>query len=288
MGPFLREIQEYYLQGQESERLSSPQGQLERLRTQAILALHLPSAPAVVFDIGGGAGVHAFQLAQRGYRVNLIDPVELHLEQARSHASVSGIALASIALGDARKLDIASGIADAVLLLGPLYHLTDYLDRIQALREARRILKPGGVLFAAAISRFASLIDGLSSGFFQDAEFREIVARDLASGQHRNPTSNSLYFTTAYFHRPEELASEIREAGYEEIRVLAVEGPVWSAAQFRETWDDPAQREKLLEFLSLIERERSIIGASAHLIAVATCRAVQHSVSRAFGDPLDV
>jgi ubiquinone/menaquinone biosynthesis C-methylase UbiE len=270
VSPFLREIQEYYLQGQESERLSSPQGQLERLRTQALFARHLPSAPAVVFDIGGGPGVHAFWLAQRGYQVNLIDPVELHLEQARSHAAISGVALTSIARGDARKLDIASGTADAVLLLGPLYHLTGYLDRIQALREARRILKPGGVLFAAAISRFASLIDGLSSGFFRDAEFREIVADDLASGQHRNPTNNSFYFTTAYFHRPEELASEVREAGYGEIRVLAIEGPVWSAAQFRATWDDPRQREKLLDYLSRVETEQSLLGASAHLMAVAT------------------
>jgi ubiquinone/menaquinone biosynthesis C-methylase UbiE len=81
-----------------------------------------------------------------------------------------------------------------------------------ALREARRILKPKGVLIAAAISRFASLIDGLARGFFCDSDFRKIVASDLATGQHRNPTSQTAYFTTAYFHRPEELAAEVREA----------------------------------------------------------------------------
>jgi ubiquinone/menaquinone biosynthesis C-methylase UbiE len=271
MGPFPREIQEYYLRSQETGRLSSPQGELERLRTQAILARHLPAPPAIVFDIGGAAGVHAFPLAKSGYQVNLIDPMELHLEQARAHATASGLTLASIAPGDARKLDVPSGIADAVLLLGPLYHLTDTLNRLQALREARRILKPRGVLFAAAISRFASLIDGLSSGFFEDAEFREIVADDLASGQHRNPTSNYLYFTTAYFHRPEELAFEVQEAGFEQTRVLAIEGPVWSAARFREAWSDPAQQKRLMEFLSLVETEQSIVGASAHLMAVAAC-----------------
>lgn len=268
MDLFPRKIQDYYQRSQEWQRLSSPQGQLERLRTEAILARHLPSAPAVVFDIGGGAGVYAFSLAQRGYQVNLIDPIELHLEQARSHAAIAGVALASIARGDARKLDIASGTADAVLLLGPLYHLNDYLDRIQALREARRILKPEGILLAAAISRFASLIDGLSSGFFGDVAFREIVAGDLDSGQHRNSTNNPLYFTTAYFHRPEELAAELREGGFREIGVLAVEGPVWSTSHFREAWGDPVQREKLMEFLSLIDSEPSVQGASAHIIAV--------------------
>src|SRR5579862_8645399 len=84
---------------------------------------------------------------------------------------------------------IPSGIADSVLLFGPLYHLVDAADRLQALREARRILKHRGILFAAAISRFASLMAGLSFGTFQDAEFRTIVATDLASGQHRNPTN---------------------------------------------------------------------------------------------------
>lgn len=264
-----REVEEHYLKTQEWERLSSSdQGELERFRTQAIFSRELPPPPAVVFDIGGGAGVHAFSLAQQGYQVHLIDPVELHLEQARSHAAWSGVTLVSIGRGDARALEIADDIADAVLLLGPLYHLTEHSDRIQALREARRILRPRGIILAAAISRFASLIDGLSSGFFHDATFREIVAADLATGQHRNPTNNPRYFTTTYFHRPEELAAEMEEAGFSEIRVLAVEGPAWSASHFKETWTDPLRREKLMELLALIEKEPSIQGASAHLIAV--------------------
>ena len=137
-----REIQEHYSKSQEWQRLSSDQGELERLRTHAIFSRELPPAPAVVFDVGGGAGVHAFWLARQGYQVHLFDPVELHLDQARSHSAASGIAVASIACADARMLEIASASADAVLMLGPLYHLTDHRDRIQALREGRRILRP--------------------------------------------------------------------------------------------------------------------------------------------------
>lgn len=227
--------------------------------------------PAAIFDIGGAAGVYAFPLAKQGYEVHLIDPVELHLEQARSYATTSGIALASIGKGDARGLQVPSASADAILLLGPLYHLTESADRLQGLREARRILKPGGIILAAAVCRFASLIDGLSSGFFQDAEFRKIVAADLASGQHRNPTNQPAYFTTAYFHRPEDLAAELSDAGFRNVRVIAVEGPAWSTHAFSETWEDPIQRQTLMEFLSQIEREPSIQGASAHLIAVGHC-----------------
>src|SRR5215831_19924685 len=155
-----KEIEEHYLQSKESERLFGARGELERLRTQAILYRYLPAAPATIFDVGGAAGIYAFPLSKQGYQVHLIDPVELHLEQARSYASTSHITLASTTRGDARHLDVPSGSANAVLLLGPLYHLVEYSDRVQALREAQRILRAKGVLFAAAVSRFASLIDG--------------------------------------------------------------------------------------------------------------------------------
>jgi ubiquinone/menaquinone biosynthesis C-methylase UbiE len=263
-----KEIEDHYLRSKESERLTGALGELERLRTQAILAQHLPPAPAVICDIGGAAGVYSFPLATQGYQVRLVDPVDLHLEQARSHAVSSGVGLTSITHGDARHLEIPSGSADAVLLLGPLYHLVESADRQRALGEAHRILKRDGVLFAAGISRFASLMAGLSIGAFADPEFRRIVAMDLAFGQHRNPTDNLSYFTTAYFHRPEELAGEVREAGFGDVQMLAVEGPVWSAAAFRQTWDDLAERQNLMEFLSLIEREASVLGASAHFVAL--------------------
>jgi len=98
--------------------------------------------------------------------VHLIDPVELHFEQAKARSTSSGIELGSITKGEARCLTASSNSADAVLLSGPLYHLVERSVRLMALREARRILKPQGVLIAAAISRFASLMHGLARGFF--------------------------------------------------------------------------------------------------------------------------
>jgi ubiquinone/menaquinone biosynthesis C-methylase UbiE len=269
LSPIGKEIEAFYSQSNESQRLANEWGELERLRTESLLARHLPPSPAAIFDIGGAAGVYAVPLAKQGYHVHLIDPVELHLEQASAYAAKSAVALASVRNGDARHLDVSDNMADAVLLLGPLYHLPERADRLQALREARRILKPKGVLLAAAISRFASLIDGLAQGWFRDPEFRKIVAADLVSGRHSNATSELAYFTTAYFHRPEELAAEVREASFDGVEISAIEGPVWSAAFFREAWNDPAQRRDLLDFLALIEREPSLLSASGHLMAIA-------------------
>jgi ubiquinone/menaquinone biosynthesis C-methylase UbiE len=266
----LGDVEAHYRLGAENGRLDSAEGQLERFRTQEILGRYLPAPPAEVFNVGGGTGAHAFPLAAQGYRVHLIDPIPLHLEQAHARAVASGLELSSMALGDARRLDVPSGVADAALLLGPLYHLVERSDRLRALAEAHRILKPGGILFAAAISRFASLLDGLSTGAFQDEAFRSLVAADLATGQHRNTTNNPAYFTTAYFHRPEELAAELQEAGFSAVRVLAIEGPAWCTAHFRQVWDNPAQRGELLRFLSLVEEEPSIQGSSAHFLAVGS------------------
>ena len=97
-----KEIEAHYLQTKESQRLTGPLGELERFRTQAILARRLPPAPAVIFDVGGAAGVYAFPLAKQGHKVHLVDPVELHLEQARTYAAASGVRLASTTQGDAR------------------------------------------------------------------------------------------------------------------------------------------------------------------------------------------
>jgi len=150
--------------------------------------------------------------------------------------------------------------------LGPLYHLTERTDRVQALAEARRIVRSGGIVAAAAISRFASLFDGLANGFLDDPTFDAIVERDLRDGQHRNPTDRPEWFTTAYFHHPNELAQEIEDAGLALEAVLGIEGPGWLV---RDVWDDPTRREDVLRAARAVEQEPTLLGLSAHLLAIA-------------------
>jgi ubiquinone/menaquinone biosynthesis C-methylase UbiE len=262
-------MQEHYAAVQEAERLAAGVGELERIRTQDVLTRHLPKAPARILDVGGAAGVHALWLAKQGYEVHLSDPVAKHVEQAKeaSRAQVK-FPIASCVVGDARKIEQKDASSDGVLLLGPLYHLTDRADRLKALREAHRVLRNGGHVIAAAISRFASLMDGVSRDFVGDPRFVEIVRQDLKNGQHRNPTDNPNYFTTTFFHHPDELRQEIEDAGFTFEKVVAVEGPVWTIGNFTKHWDDPAKRALLLELLRTVEEERALLGASAHLIGV--------------------
>src|SRR5262249_10349366 len=144
--------------------------------------------------------------------------------------------LASVSVGDARSLTWNRETIDAISLLGPLYHLTAREDRLRALNEAHRVLKPGGILFAAGVSRFASTMDGLRRGFLKDADFAEIVERDLKDGQHRNPTSNPQYFMDTFFHHPNELRGEVTEAGFSINGLFGVEGPGWLISDFNDWW----------------------------------------------------
>jgi SAM-dependent methyltransferase len=264
-----KNIETFYSRGLEQNRLGSASGEVERLRTESIMRRHLPPAPAVILDVGGAAGAYAFALAGNGYTVHLIDPVPLHVAQAKAYAIESGITLQSIVEGDARSFSAPEAGADVALLFGPLYHLLQRSERIEALGHVHRTLKPGGMLFAAMISRYASFIDGLSRGFFADPAFRKIVNADLACGQHRNPTDSPDYFTDAFFHRPDEAREEIAESGFRDIRLVSIEGPAWGADRFRTAMGDAEQRDEILKMLEEFEQEPSIVGASAHFLAIA-------------------
>jgi ubiquinone/menaquinone biosynthesis C-methylase UbiE len=266
-----REIRTHYEEDAEEDgRLEQHAGQLEYYRTKEIIARHLPKKATVVLDVGGGPGRYATWLANLGHHVHLVDPVALHVEQAKEAArSQGGKALASATVGDARSLKFANRSAGAVLLLGPLYHLVKRSDRVKSLAEAHRALKPGGLLFAAAISRFASAFDGLFRNFIEDPVFYQILRRDLRNGQHRNPTNNARYFTTAFFHHPDELRSEIEDAGFAHPELYGLEGPAWLLPDFERKWSDAAMRAKLLSIVRAVETEPALLGQSAHLLAVA-------------------
>lgn len=222
-------------------------------------------------DVGGGPGAYAFWLAGQGYDVHVIDPVPLHIEQAQQAAERRpDQALASTRIGDARHLDLPAASADAVLLMGPLYHLTGWVDRLRALREARRVVRSGGWVFVTGTSRYTSLFDGPAAGFLDDPTFAAIVEQDLRSGQHRNPTGHPAYFTSAFFHHPDELRAEVVEAGLSVVDLLGIEGPSWwMPRDFAGWWDDPARRERLLAAVRAIEREPSVLGLGPHLMVVA-------------------
>lgn len=259
------EVLAHYTLGIEEERLTQGgYSRIEFARTKELLGRYLPDPPGRILDVGGGPGRYSSWLAGLGYDVHLVDVVPLHIEQATARAA-SGASF-TVELGDGRKLSSEDASYDAVIVMGPLYHFPDREDRLRVLSEARRVVRPGGLVPIVAISRFASLLDGLMSGALAEPDFRSIVDGDLRTGRHLNPTGRPEFFTTAYFHRPDELLEEIGAVGLRFETMFGVEGPGWL---LWERWDNERDRENILRVARDVETEGTVIGVSPHLLAIS-------------------
>lgn len=261
------ELHGHYARGEERDRLLSPFGQVEFTRTCEILARALPPAPAAVADVGGGPGRYALWLAERGYTVHHRDLVELHVEQATADAAARGRVVDS-AIADARELDLPDESVDAVLLLGPIYHLPTREDRVRALVEAARVVRPGGPIFAVAISRWAARLHGevaerLGDEFASMHEAVEVVER---TGRLMPLFEGSF---SAFCHRPDELRDEVLAAGLDLVDLVGVEGIAFALSDLGERLQEPAQREIVVDAARALERIPELLGLSPHLLATA-------------------
>jgi len=256
-----RVLRHYELHDEAARLRGSARGQLTRLRTWDIFERFLPAGGRVA-DVGGGPGVHAAHLASQGYEVMLVDPVLRHVRQA---ALAGGGAGFGCCLGDARELPLPDAGLDAVLLFGPLYHLSDAADRQQALREAFRVLRPGGRLLAEVITRHAWILDAASQALLGQPGIWSTFEVNLRTGLSNDPGQVPEGAFWAYFHHATDLGPEVEQAGFSLGRLLPVEGFAWLLGNLE---DLLAQPENLLRAIRLTESEPSMLGASAHVIAV--------------------
>ena len=149
----------FYEAGAEYNRLRTGIGRIEFARTKEILMETLPEPPAVIYDIGGAYGEYAWWLASLGYEVHLFDLSERNIAMSEMlSGEYPECSLAASEVADARSVPRDDSSADAVLLMGPIYHLTDKEDRLKALRESFRLLKPGGKIYTAALTPFSVLL----------------------------------------------------------------------------------------------------------------------------------
>ncbi|GAA3598285.1 hypothetical protein GCM10022419_097100 [Nonomuraea rosea] len=269
-----KELLAYYEQDREHDRLREGRGRLEFWRTQDVLRRLLPPAPARVLDVGGGPGVHAEWLAADGYDVELLDPIPLHVARA---AELTGVTARP---GDARHLPAPDESADVVLLLGPLYHLPDRAERVLALTEAQRVVRPGGLVAAATINRHAAVLDTVHLGHYLHEHLRQAAHAAAANGIMLSPVRGF----SAYLHDPDEVPGEFADAGFPVVERYGLEGAFWLYGDVNDWLDDPERRALLLDAQRSMESVPSLLGVSGHLLTITHRAVLPSDQHRATGD----
>jgi ubiquinone/menaquinone biosynthesis C-methylase UbiE len=259
------EIDAFYAGAAEDKRLTYGLGPLEWERNQELIARHLPARGAVILDVGGGPGVYAEWLAGLGHTVHLIDPVQKHIQQAQKRAAKLKKPF-NATLGEARQLDFADGSADVVILHGPLYHLQNRPDRLNALQEAYRVLKPKGVVLGFAINHTVSTLTGLLNGMIHDPQFYAMCQTELQTGIHNPPASWPGILPEAFFHKPDELLAEVSEAGFSRLELFAVEGMIWLDSKYFESRSTPEKKAAMMHLLKTNEQNRELLAFSPHMM----------------------
>jgi 2-polyprenyl-3-methyl-5-hydroxy-6-metoxy-1,4-benzoquinol methylase len=259
------EIEEFYAQTSEEDRLQLGLGPLEFERNKDLIQRFLPAKKGKIIDVGGGPGVYSEWLADLGHEVYLIDPVEKHIKQANKRSAKSKKPFKSL-LGESRKLELQDNFADVVILHGPLYHLQQKDDRIRSIAEAKRVLKPNGVVLGFAINHSASTIAGLLNGFIHNPELYEMCREELTTGIHNAPKNLPGILPSAYYHRPLQLRDELEEAGLTYIDTYAVEGVIWLDKNYFEARSDTKKKEAIMELLKITENDQSLLSLSPHMM----------------------
>ena len=227
---------------------------IEFERSKEILLENLPTPPAAIYDIGGAYGEYSWWLASLGYEVHLFDLSETNIKMSK-------------------KLDNS---ADAVLLMGPLYHITDYEERIRAIRESFRLLKKGGVLFSAALTPYSVLLDKLTvyspngGSYLENPDFLAMVERELKDGTHINP-NKEVYagLGSSHLHTAKALKAELKVGGFSDSVVHGTMGGAWLANNIDELWKNEKSKNALMNTVRLLDTHEEIIGLSCHLLAVS-------------------
>lgn len=269
-----------YNAGIEKDRLRSGIGLIEFERTKEILLEKLPKPPAVVYDIGGAYGEYAWWLSSLGYEVHLFDLSETNIAMSAELAEeYPGVHLASALVCDARSVPRPDGSADAVLLMGPLYSITEYEERIFSIKECRRLLREDGILFTAALTPYSVLVsrlrvyhgdDTLKRRELDDPAVLAMMERALMDGCYINPEKKIANgIGSSHLHTAKALREELAAGGFLTESVHGVMGGAWLAPNLEELLAEEKTRALLMKTVRMLDTHEEIIGLSGHLLAVS-------------------
>lgn len=251
----LSNIEKHYNKHPEDLRLLRRHGMVEFATTMHHLHRFLQPG-AQVLDIGAGTGRYTSALMAEGYEVKAVELVRRNIEVFLKREPK-----ADVQQGDARNMPfIPTHSADVTLLLGPLYHLIGFDEKLKALNEARRVTRPGGLIFVAYLMNEYSIL----SYCFDEDRIGGLLARGVVDEQfHIQAQPDELYD----YVRIDDINALDKAAGLERVTIFSPDG----AADYMRTRLNRMSDETFahfIEYQKCISERPDLIGAGSHVVDV--------------------
>ena len=251
----LSNIEKHYNKHPEDLRLQRRHGIVEFETTMHYLRRYLQPGD-MILDIGAGTGRYTSALMAEGYRVKAVELVRRNIEVFMKREPA-----ADVVQGDARNMPfIATATADVTLLLGPLYHLMGDEEKVKALAEAKRITKPGGLIFVAYLMNEYSIL----SYCFDEDRICDLMDRGVVDEQfHIRAQEDELYD----YIRLEDINRLNEKAGLERVTIFSPDG----AADYMRTRLNYMSDEtfaRFIDYQKCISERPDLIGAGSHVVDV--------------------
>ena len=251
----LSNIERHYNKHPEDLRLLRRHGQVEFETTMHHLHRYLQPGQWVL-DIGAGTGRYTSALMAEGYQVKAVELVRRNIDVFLRREPT-----ADVVQGDARSMPfLPTGVADVTLLLGPLYHLMGDDEKLRALNEARRVTRPGGLIFVAYLMNEYSIL----SYCFDEDRIGGLLARGVVDQDyHIRVQPDELYD----YVRLEDIDRLNAQAGLERVTIFSPDG----AADYMRTLLNQMSDETFrhfIEYQKRISERPDLIGAGSHTVDV--------------------
>lgn len=254
-------LNDFYNGYDEDGRLASKHGSVEFLTTMRHIEKYIKPGDRVL-EIGAGTGRYSHALARMGYDVKAVELVEHNIETFRRNTK-DGENI-SVVQGNAMELPgFENDEFDITLLLGPLYHLYSAEDKRKALREAIRVTKPGGVIFAAHVISDGCLLD---EGFNRKTISVSNYIRDgLLDGESFAATS--LPKDLFELVRKEDIDELMKELPVKRLHYVATDGFALFMREAVDNMDDDEFSLYLKYHFATCERE-DFVGVTSHVVDI--------------------
>ena len=255
----LQALSQHYSSYNEDGRLNSCHGAVEFLTTVRYIEKYLQPGMRIL-EIGAGTGRYSHHFARQGYRVDAVELVEHNIEVFRANTQAGEDI--TIAQGNATDLHgFGDNTYDITLLLGPMYHLFTEEDKLQALGEAIRVTKKGGIVYVAYCGNDATILQFcFARGMLKDDRYRKLV--DPVTFKAGSDPAELFEL-----HRPEEIEALRAHFTVTPLHLVASDGAAHYLRPVLEEMDEELYQQYLQYHFATCER-RDMLGYSNHYLDI--------------------